>query len=93
MPNAVRAFTASPFVEYETMAIDPPAENLSCGGDFADPGLDDEMRRFLWRDVVPPVLYVVCAVNPLIHIVMAFTGIDSSPLTGAGLLRSAASIP
>ena len=72
MPTAVEPFVPSRHVPYEDLPLDDPPRELSCGGDFADPQLNAEMRRFLWRDIVRFVSYATNAVTFVIVIAVAF---------------------
>ena len=91
MPKAIRPFAASRTVDYESLPVDDPPRALSCGGDFAYPGLDDEMRRFLWRDVVPVVMYAVCALHPVFAVLSPTGRADRDPLSGIALVRHVSS--
>ena len=73
MPHAVEPFVPSRHVPYEDLPLDDPPRELSCGGDFADPQLDQEMRRFLFRDLVRFVMYASNAVNSTLIVLLTFS--------------------
>jgi hypothetical protein len=56
--HALQVFVPSRGIAWSELPASPD-RSLSCAGDFADPALNVELRRFLLRDILPVAMTVV----------------------------------